>query len=77
VLVFTDPDRATSYAGFMLTEGYDVAVISASDEKIQEHAFEGDPEGLCIVDPQTWHPPGLPVKVSKLAEWVETSELEE
>ena len=47
--------------------------VSASDEEIQKHAFGGDPDGLCIIDSEWTHPPGLPVVVSKLAEWEKTS----
>ncbi len=77
VLVFSDIDKAASYAGVMLADGRDVAIIGVSDKDIQEYAFGGDPNGLCIVDPEFTHPPGLPVKVSKLAEWFRTAEQSE
>jgi hypothetical protein len=72
VLIFSDLVGAASYAAIE-HKGQDIAIISASDEEIQKHAFGGDHNGLCIVDPEWTHPPGLPVKVSKLAEWVKTS----
>jgi hypothetical protein len=74
VLVFTDVDRAARYGGVMLAEGGSVAIISTEHEKVQECAFGGDPNGLCIVNPVITHPPGMLVEVSKLEEWVRTLE---
>jgi hypothetical protein len=72
VLVFTDVDKASDYAGIMLADGHDIAIVTASDEDIRKHAFRGDPDGVCVVDPSWYHPPGVPIKVSKLAESEET-----
>ncbi len=74
VLVFLDLEAAVYYAGHLLTDGADVAIVTTSDGEIQERAFGGDPRGMCIVDPSTEYPPGLPVEVGKLAEWVRTEE---
>jgi hypothetical protein len=73
LVVFSSIDRAVEYAGIMMADGHEVALVEASDEEIQKHAFGGDPNGACIVDADWAHPPGLPVKVSKLAEWEETA----
>jgi hypothetical protein len=51
VLVFTDLDKATFYTGTMIADGEDIAIVVASDEQIQKHAFGGDLDGVCIVDP--------------------------
>ena len=73
-LVFTNVDKAARYAGVMLAEGGSVAIISTEHEKIQESAFGGDPNGLCLVNPVITYPPGLPVKISKLEEWEKSPE---
>lgn len=72
VLVFTEVEKATFYAGTMLADGEDIAIVSASDEEIRKHAFGGAPDGVCIVDPEWTHPPGVPIRVSKLAESEDT-----
>jgi hypothetical protein len=77
LLLFSDVDQAATHVGLMLEEGRDVAVISASHEDIQKHAFGGDPHGLCVVDPEWTYPSGLPVEVGKLEEWFKTLELDE
>jgi hypothetical protein len=74
VLVFSNIDRALEYAGIMMADGHEIALVEASDEDIQKHAFGGDPNGVCIVDADWTHPPGLPVEMSKLEEWLDTSE---
>ena len=73
LLVFSNIDRAVEYAGIMIAEGHEIALVVASDEEIQRHAFGGDPDGVCIVNADWIYPPGLPVKVSKLTEWEKTT----
>ena len=73
MLVFSNIDRAVEYAGIMIAEGHEIALVVASDEEIQRHAFGGDPDGVCIVNADWICPPGLPVKVSKLTEWEKTT----
>ncbi len=74
VVVFTDLDQACPYVGRMLADGEDVAMISVADSEIQDRAFGGDPEGMCVVDPSTEYPPGLCVAVSRLSEWARTED---
>lgn len=74
VVVFTNLDQAWPYAGRMLADGQDVAIISAADSEIQDRAFGGDPEGVCVADPSTEYPPGLCVAVSRLVEWARTED---
>lgn len=42
LLIFTSIERAATYAAINL-EGQDVAIVEASEEEIQKHAFGGDP----------------------------------
>ena len=53
VLVFTEVEKATFYAGTMLADGEDIAIVSASDEEIRKHAFGGAPT-VCA----SWTPSG-------------------
>jgi hypothetical protein len=74
VVIFGSLDRAADYAGMLIAEGVEISIVKASDDGIRKHAFGGDPDGVCIVDADWYHPPGLPVKVSKLVEWERTVE---
>ncbi len=69
VLVFTDLDKACDYAGRLLADGADVAITSTLVGELQDRAFDGDPNGWCIVNPSTEYPPGLGVEVSRIYEW--------
>jgi hypothetical protein len=70
VLVFTSVARAIIYAGRLLADGANVAIVTTTDSELQARAFGGDPKGECIVDASTEYPPGLGVGVGDLAEWV-------
>ena len=74
LLIFSGIKGAATYATINL-DGQDVEIVSASDEEIQKHAFGGDPDGLCIIDSEWTHPPGLSMRpvVSKLAEYEKIS----
>jgi hypothetical protein len=75
VVVFTDLDQATWYAGRLLAwSRSDVAIITVADSELQERAFGGDPEGACMVDPGTEEPPWRSVKVGHLSEWTRSED---
>lgn len=74
VVVFTELEQAIWHAERLLAEGSDVAIIAVADSEIQDRAFGGDPEGMCMVDPGTGQPPWLCVPVGHLAEWARTED---
>ncbi len=52
VLVFLDLETAVYYAGRLLADGSDVAIVTTSDGEIQERAFGGTLEACASWTPQ-------------------------